>query len=115
MRGRDHRVRQAGVVEPEQRLVVHDDVAAPGAVLELCSGAGQIGLLAVAGSAPAATASSQERPNIVLIQTDDEIVSDLKYMPNVRRLLDEGALGVVGARYLLEDSSVETLQTLGVK
>jgi len=24
-------------------------------------------------------------------------------------------LGVIGARYLLEDSSVETLQTLGVK
>ncbi len=36
-------------------------------------------------------------------------------VPNVRRLLDEGALGVIGARYLLEDSSVETLQTLGVK
>lgn len=30
------------------------------------------------------------RPNIVLIQADDAIVSDLKYMPNVKRLLKRG-------------------------
>ena len=46
------------------------------------------------------------------------IVLDLRNrrgLQTLQRLLDEGALGVVGARYLLEDSSVETLQTLGVK
>ncbi len=33
---------------------------------------------------------SQGRPNIVVIQADDTIASDLAYMPNVRRLLVKG-------------------------
>jgi N-acetylglucosamine-6-sulfatase len=47
-------------------------------------------LLAIAATAQASPQAPQQRPNIVLIQTDDEIVGDLKYMPNVRRLLIAG-------------------------
>ena len=59
---------------------------------------------------PKATTDDVEREHTR--QTVAQLVANV---PNIRRLLDEGALGVVGARYLLEDSSVETLQTLGVK
>ena len=59
---------------------------------------------------PNATTDDVEREHTR--QTVAQLVASV---PNVRRLLDEGALGVIGARYLLEDSSVETLQTLGVK
>ncbi|WP_411708897.1 carbonic anhydrase [Corynebacterium sp. LaCa116] len=45
-------------------------------------------------------------------QTVSQIVSDV---PAARRLLDEGTLGVVGLRYLLEDSSVETVVLHGVQ
>mgnify|MGYP002651959317 CR=1 FL=1 len=58
---------------------------------------------------PNATTDDVEREHTR--QTVAQLVASV---PNVRRLLDEGALGVIGARYLLEDSSVETLQTFGV-
>jgi N-acetylglucosamine-6-sulfatase len=39
--------------------------------------------------ATGASAASAERPNIVVIETDDQIVSDLDYMPTVRRQIIE--------------------------
>ena len=59
---------------------------------------------------PNATTDDVEREH-----TRQTVAQLVVSVPNVRRLLDEGALGVVGARYLLEDSSVETLQTFGVE
>ncbi len=56
------------------------------------------------------TTADFERENTV--QTVSQIISDV---PAARRLLDSGTLGVVGARYLLEDSSVETVATHGVQ
>lgn len=51
-----------------------------------------------------------ERENTA--QTVSQIISDV---PAARRLLDAGTLGIVGLRYLLEDSSVETVVLHGVK
>ena len=59
---------------------------------------------------PNATTDDVEREHTR--QTVAQLVASV---PNVRRLLDERVLGVIGARYLLEDSSVETLQTFGVE
>ena len=59
---------------------------------------------------PNATTDDVEREHTR--QTVAQLVASV---PNVRRPLDERVLGVIGARYLLEDSSVETLQTLGVE
>lgn len=42
-----------------------------------------------------ATAPRESRPNIILIQTDDMRASDLRYMPNTRRLLSNA-----GTRFL---------------
>lgn len=50
-----------------------------------------------------------ERENTA--QTVSQIISDV---PAARRLLDAGTLGIVGLRYLLEDSSVETVVLHGV-
>lgn len=51
-------------------------------------------LLCFAGAASEADAGKkkkkQARPNIVLIQADDAVVSDLEYMPNVKRLTRRG-------------------------
>lgn len=51
-----------------------------------------------------------ERENTA--QTVSQIIADV---PAARRLLDAGTLGVVGLRYLLEDSSVETVVLHGVQ
>lgn len=51
-----------------------------------------------------------ERENTA--QTVSQIISDV---PAARALLDAGTLGIVGLRYLLEDSSVETVVLHGVK
>lgn len=51
-----------------------------------------------------------ERENTA--QTVSQIISDV---PAARRLLDGGTLGIVGLRYLLEDSSVETVVLHGVE
>ncbi|MDK8763624.1 carbonic anhydrase [Corynebacterium minutissimum] len=51
-----------------------------------------------------------ERENTA--QTVSQIISDI---PAARALLDAGTLGIVGLRYLLEDSSVETVVLHGVK
>lgn len=51
-----------------------------------------------------------ERENTA--QTVSQIISDV---PAARRLLDGGTLGIVGLRYLLEDSSVETVVLHGVQ
>ena len=51
-----------------------------------------------------------ERENTA--QTVSQIISDI---PAARELLDAGTLGVVGLRYLLEDSSVETVVLHGVE
>lgn len=56
------------------------------------------------------TTADFERENTV--QTVSQIISDV---PAARRLLDAGTLGVVGARYLLEDSRVETVVLRGVQ
>ncbi len=49
------------------------------------------GLVLLPGLTDQAEAGKKKaRPNIVLIQADDAIVSDLKYMPNVRRLMKRG-------------------------
>ena len=51
-----------------------------------------------------------ERENTA--QVVSQIISDI---PAARQLLDAGTLGIVGLRYLLEDSSVETVVLHGVK
>lgn len=51
-----------------------------------------------------------ERENTA--QAVSQIISDI---PAARALLDAGTLGIVGLRYLLEDSSVETVVLHGVK
>lgn len=51
-----------------------------------------------------------ERENTA--QTVSQIISDV---PAARQLLDGGTLGIVGLRYLLEDSSVETVVLHGVQ
>ena len=51
-----------------------------------------------------------ERENTA--QTVSQIISDI---PAARALLDAGTLGIVGLRYLLEDSSVETVVLHGVR
>ena len=51
-----------------------------------------------------------ERENTA--QTVSQIISDI---PAARALLDAGTLGIVGLRYLLEDSSVETVVLHGVQ
>ena len=51
-----------------------------------------------------------ERENTA--QTVSQIISDV---PAARALLDAGTLGIVGLRYLLEDSSVETVVLHGVQ
>lgn len=56
------------------------------------------------------TRADFERENTA--QTVSQIISDV---PAARRLLDAGTLGIVGLRYLLEDSSVETVVLHGVK
>jgi arylsulfatase A-like enzyme len=49
------------------------------------------GLAMAAGPATAAKPKTKaERPNIVLIEADDAVVSDVAYMPNVTRLLVDG-------------------------
>src|ERR671925_345957 len=54
-------------------------------------GLGALALAAVAGLAllpgAAAAQSIKRRPNVVVLMTDDESVSDVRHMPNVRRLL----------------------------
>ena len=54
-------------------------------------GLGALALAAVAGLAllpgAAAAQSMSPRPNVVVLMTDDESVSDVRHMPNVRRLL----------------------------
>jgi arylsulfatase A-like enzyme len=49
-------------------------------------------LLALIGASAETTAAKKvkPRPNIVLIQADDAVVSDVQYMPNVKRLLQRG-------------------------
>jgi hypothetical protein len=48
-------------------------------------------LVLFAGPAQAdAAKAGKPRPNIVLIQADDAVVSDVQYMPNVKRLLQRG-------------------------
>lgn len=53
-----------------------------------------VAFLFCAVTATGAVAGKREktkaRPNIVLVQADDAVVSDLKYMPNVKRLMKRG-------------------------
>jgi N-acetylglucosamine-6-sulfatase len=43
------------------------------------------------GSAQAATAQTTQRPNIIVLETDDQTLAELEVLPNVRRLIgDEG-------------------------
>ncbi|HWM00459.1 MAG TPA: sulfatase-like hydrolase/transferase [Nocardioidaceae bacterium] len=42
---------------------------------------------------PASVATARDKPNILLITTDDQSVNDLKYMPNTRRLLGADGAG----------------------
>jgi N-acetylglucosamine-6-sulfatase len=51
-----------------------------------------IALLTLAVALPAAPATAKEkdpRPNVLVVMTDDMAVSDLQFMPNVRRLLSK--------------------------
>jgi arylsulfatase A-like enzyme len=47
-------------------------------------------LSGLAGVAAPASANKAERPNVVVIEADDAVVSDVAYMPNVQRLLVDG-------------------------
>src|SRR5688500_5265604 len=43
------------------------------------------------GSAQAATAQTSQRPNIIVLETDDQTLAEMAVLPNVRRLIgDEG-------------------------
>ena len=59
---------------------------------------------------PDATLADVERQHT--LQTVTQVVASI---PNVRKQLDDGSLGIVGARYLLEDSRVEPLHSHGVE
>ena len=59
---------------------------------------------------PDATLADVERKHT--LQTVTQVVASI---PNVRKQLDDGSLGIVGARYLLEDSRVEPLHSYGVE
>ncbi|MDK4233431.1 carbonic anhydrase [Corynebacterium accolens] len=59
---------------------------------------------------PDATLADVERKHT--LQTVTQVVASI---PNVRKQLDDGSLGIVGARYLLEDSRVEPLHSHGVE
>ena len=59
--------------------------------------------------AAAAASKKQARPNIVLIQADDAVVSDLEYMPNVQRLLKRG--GTSFSNYFVSYSLCCTART----
>jgi arylsulfatase A-like enzyme len=73
------------------------------------------GLVSVvfAGSLPTpeadAAAKKRARPNIVLIQADDAVVSDLEYMPHVQRLLKRG--GTSFSNYFVSYSLCCTART----
>jgi arylsulfatase A-like enzyme len=50
-----------------------------------------IGLQDDGGSAQAATAQTPQRPNIIVLETDDQTFAEMEVLPNVRRLIgDEG-------------------------
>jgi N-acetylglucosamine-6-sulfatase len=50
-----------------------------------------VGLLLLAAAPPAlAQDVAQDRPNVVVFMTDDQTVSQVDFMPNVRRLLVNG-------------------------
>lgn len=59
---------------------------------------------------PDATLADVERQHT--LQTVTQVVASI---PNVRKQLDDGSFGIVGARYLLEDSRVEPLHSYGVE
>jgi N-acetylglucosamine-6-sulfatase len=64
-----------------------------GGVLVLSVVALLVSAIFLAGAAPDADArpkGKKTRPNIVLVQADDAVISDLRFMPNVRRLLERG-------------------------
>ena len=69
------------------------------------------GLLLLAGPASQADAAKgkQARANIVLIQADDAIVSDVQYMPNVKRLMERG--GTSFSNYFVSYSLCCTART----
>jgi N-acetylglucosamine-6-sulfatase len=49
------------------------------------------GTRAVGGNAQAATAQTAERPNIVVLETDDQTLAELEVLPSVKRLIgDQG-------------------------
>lgn len=76
-----------------QRLVQHPGSAGVGSSLPLLALMALVAAcFALAGSPAGAAAApvAQVRPNIVLIQADDAVVGDLKYMPNVRRVMERG-------------------------
>ena len=56
-----------------------------------------------------AAKAGQPRPNIVLIQADDAVVSDLQYMPNVKRLMKRG--GTSFSNYFVSYSLCCTART----
>jgi arylsulfatase A-like enzyme len=63
--------------------------ALPVSLLAVILSAAMLLLLGPAAQSEAAKAA-KPRPNIVLIQADDAVVSDVQYMPNVKRLLQRG-------------------------
>lgn len=64
----------------------------------------------VIAAAPADGAKAKKaKPNIVLIQADDAVVSDVRYMPNVRRLLERG--GTSFSNYFVSYSLCCTART----
>ena len=66
-------------------------------------------LLFAVGADHADAGKKKARPNVVLIQADDAVVSDLKYMPNVRRLLKRG--GTSFSNYFVSYSLCCTART----
>ena len=67
-------------------------------------------ILAAGPAAPADAAKSKKpRPNIVLIQADDAVVSDVQYMPNLKRLLKRG--GTTFSNYFVSYSLCCTART----
>jgi N-acetylglucosamine-6-sulfatase len=59
-------------------------------VLALVAGIA-VGAQENAGSAQAAVAQTSQRPNIIVLETDDQTLAEMEVLPNVRRLIgDEG-------------------------
>lgn len=79
----------------------------------VCTGFVTVALMAVGlmlAAAPADAAKAKKaKPNIVLIQADDAVVSDVQYMPNVRRLLERG--GTSFSNYFVSYSLCCTART----